>query len=130
MDYNDLIGLPFKDEGRGPDGYDCYGLLAEVYRRNGIIIPTINVSVCACQELPQQIIEEHKKKWRVLTEPEEPCAIIIKAQLGYAQHIGCYIGNRRMIHVTSNRNVVVDPISSYKTKIIGFYQYVDNNYHH
>ena len=45
MDYNDLIGLPFQDEGRGPYGYDCYGLLVEVYRRNGVILPTINVSV-------------------------------------------------------------------------------------
>ena len=84
---------------------------------------------CSCQEVPQGLIDDHKLKWKHLEEPEAPCAVLIKAHLGHAQHIGCYIVNGRMIHVTSNRNVVVDPLSSYKTKIIGFYQYVDNNYH-
>jgi cell wall-associated NlpC family hydrolase len=128
IDYNDLIGKPFQDQGRGPHGYDCYGLLVEIYRRNGITLPPVNVSVCACQDLPQAEINKHIKNWNKLKEPEIPCAILIKAHLGYAQHIAAYIGNRRMIHVTADRAVVVDPISKYKNKIIGFYQYVYNNH--
>lgn len=31
----DLIGLPYQENGRGPEGYDCYGLAIEVEKRFG-----------------------------------------------------------------------------------------------
>jgi cell wall-associated NlpC family hydrolase len=34
----DLIGKPFADGARGPDSFDCFGLLLELFRRRGIII--------------------------------------------------------------------------------------------
>ena len=43
IDYNDLIGQPFDEEKN-----NCYDLVREVFRRNGIDIPATNVSVCAC----------------------------------------------------------------------------------
>ena len=36
---NDLIGKPYKENGRGPDGYDCYGLILTVCHRLGIDLP-------------------------------------------------------------------------------------------
>ena len=40
MNFNDLIGVPFKNRGRDiQDGFDCYGLVKEVYRRYGHEIP-------------------------------------------------------------------------------------------
>ena len=27
-----LIGVPYRDEGRGPDFYDCYGLIKHLYQ--------------------------------------------------------------------------------------------------
>lgn len=35
----DLIGKPFEYGGQGPDRYDCYGLVREVYRRSGYELP-------------------------------------------------------------------------------------------
>lgn len=32
MNWNDYIGLPFQHGGRGPDSFDCYGLVAAVLR--------------------------------------------------------------------------------------------------
>ena len=33
VDVNDLIGKPYRLGGRGPDAYDCWGLVREVLRR-------------------------------------------------------------------------------------------------
>lgn len=32
MNVNDFIGLPYREGGRGPAVYDCYGLVAAVWR--------------------------------------------------------------------------------------------------
>lgn len=32
MNINDFIGLPYREGARGPDAYDCYGLVAAVLR--------------------------------------------------------------------------------------------------
>ena len=40
MNINQYIGLPYREGARGPDAYDCYGLVAEVYRAcRGIQLP-------------------------------------------------------------------------------------------
>ena len=39
-DYSDLIGVSFKNHGRDvKTGLDCYGLVMEVFKRNGVILP-------------------------------------------------------------------------------------------
>lgn len=35
----DLVGLPFQRGGRGPQAYDCYGLLLKLFQRQGITAP-------------------------------------------------------------------------------------------
>lgn len=40
MNLDQYIGLPYREGARGPDAYDCYGLVAEVYRAGrGILLP-------------------------------------------------------------------------------------------
>ena len=40
IDYSDLIGVPFKNQGRDKNiGLDCYGLVMEVYKKLGIQLP-------------------------------------------------------------------------------------------
>ena len=39
LKYEDLLGKKFKYNGRGPDEYDCYGLVKEIYNRLGIELP-------------------------------------------------------------------------------------------
>lgn len=40
MDWNAYIGLPYREGARGPDAFDCYGLVAEVFRgARGVDLP-------------------------------------------------------------------------------------------
>ncbi len=128
MDLNDLIGKPFHEDGYGPDNYSCYGLAVEVFKRFGIEIPKINISVCACKEASQKEIETNlMKSWKPVSKLTAPTGLVIQStNFEFANHLGVYIGNRRFIHVTVNRNVVVDKMSDWKNKIIGYYKYVGN----
>ena len=40
---DDLIGKPYEGGGRGPDSYDCYGLVVEVESRMGRRVPDVGV---------------------------------------------------------------------------------------
>jgi hypothetical protein len=35
VEYDDMIGMPFKTHASGPDQFDCIGVVREVYRRAG-----------------------------------------------------------------------------------------------
>lgn len=40
MTWDRYIGLPYAEGARGPEAYDCYGLVAEVFRAaKGIVLP-------------------------------------------------------------------------------------------
>lgn len=128
MNFNDLIGKRFApdvDNAYGPDSYSCYGLLWEVYRRFGIDIPKVNISVTACKQASNdEIAKQTTHNWKPIEQPEVPCAVLIKStHPDYANHVGVYIGKGKMIHITINRNVVVDPLDSWKHKILGYYRY-------
>lgn len=97
---NDLIGLPFKNGGRGPDTYDCWGLVREVYRRHNIEIPDYSISANACAEITQQVNDERiaSKKWQILSVPEIPCLVIVRVHPKFVSHLGVYIGYGKFIH--------------------------------
>ena len=42
MIFDDLIGKPYAENGRGPDGFDCYGLCMWVCRKIGIELPEVD----------------------------------------------------------------------------------------
>lgn len=125
IDYNDMIGQPFDVEKN-----NCYDVLREVFRRNGVIIPQTNISVCACKQASNQEIERHVwQAWQEIEKPEVPCGIVIKStHPDFANHIGAYIGDGKFIHVTMNRSVSVDRVVDWKHKIIGYYRYVGNSH--
>lgn len=40
MTINDFVGLPYREAARGPDAYDCYGLVMAVFRvLRGVELP-------------------------------------------------------------------------------------------
>jgi len=39
--FDDLIGKPYLENGRGPDGYDCYGICMEACSRIGVALPEL-----------------------------------------------------------------------------------------
>lgn len=126
IEINDLIGKPFLNRGRGPDGYDCWGLVREVYRRCGVDLTEVNISVVACAAIQEEIeTRKQRREWHELAQPEVPCVLLIKAHPKYLQHLGVYVGRGKFLHVGSTKTVVIERISSpaWKRIIRGYWQY-------
>ena len=101
LDINDLLGKPYKLHGRGPDGYDCYGLVIEVEKRLGRVLPDLYE------------LFEKKSEVRVITLSTAACGlektdypafgdIIVFKKKGRADHIAVYLKNGDFIHCDSN----------------------------
>ena len=124
----DLIGKPFKDGGRGPDSYDCWGLVREVFRRFGVELPDYNVGAFECEQIGQQIMKEMRTlaRWQRLKKPEVPCVVVIKNDPVWANHCGVYIGDGKFIHTLQKIGCNIDRIDHplWKKRIVGFFRYV------
>lgn len=120
-DVADLIGVPFRYGARGPDEFDCYGLVMECLRRDGQKprdfghaddVGTIAAMMGAA--LPQ--FEEIECR---------PGAIVLLRIDGLAAHCGYVIDGNRFIHTwEKSGGVVVERLDTWKRKIVGFYRYV------
>jgi probable lipoprotein NlpC len=117
-----LVGIPYKDHGRDASGMDCYGLVIEVLRRQGINIPDVFYS--------DTNNETNKKILKVLEEgipnmelqkPEEG-AVIEMLVFGEPSHVGVCLGDGTFIHALKKVGVAIEPLSRYRHKIKGFYR--------
>ncbi len=121
MNYSDLIGCKFKIHGRNKEeGFDCYGLVIEVLKRNGLHFYDVfyedfsnNGNVNKLCKLSNSLEK--------LDKEEDLCIIEISVN-GNPTHIGVYIGNGKMIHCTENLGVIIEPIRRYCKRIEGYYK--------
>lgn len=117
IDVSDLIGLPYFDNGRGPDGYDCYGLAIEVERRLG-------------KELRDAVYDNHDTElsdiWKPLLNVRPSDFItegtLLEIHVGNTLHIAVALDSMRMIHATTNQGVRISMIAAYK--IAGIYEVI------
>ncbi len=123
VDYTDLLGRRFRYGGRGPECYDCYGLVMEVYRRFGIQLPD-----CGTASTPAEIdamIKEFSRHWVKIRQPEIPSVVAFYIRRPYVSHLGVVIGPDRFIHIMQRSLVTVERLSSpvWRHRIAGFYRW-------
>ena len=132
IQYDDLIGVPFKNHGRDvKTGLDCYGLVMEVYRRFGIELPEFDADYDDVEKISCIIDGERSKEtvWKKCDKENlpVPCVLAIRFGVpkGVINHTGCYIGDGKFIHIRENIGVCVDRISSpaWRRVIEGCYEY-------
>lgn len=128
--YVDLIGCAFEYDGRGPEFYDCYGLLMEMHRRfYNRELPDYKA--------PQRIDEIGTAMDRIaskLWRPRDPGvgATILFSILGVGRHVGFQVDKYRFIHSWEGQlnGVMVEEIQDWEHRIIrfknttGYYEYV------
>lgn len=123
--FDDLIGKPFKDGGRGPAAYDCFGLHKEIKRRLSLPCPEYNICAFAVKSIDGLIEAEAATTWRRLSEPELYALIVIKNDPVFANHVATYMGGGRFLHVMRGINVAYGRINDpeWRLKIKGYYRY-------
>lgn len=136
MQFDDLIGLPFEDGGRGPASYDCWGLAKEVYRRYGEELPDYAVSAMDIGRVNFELTA-NRPSWVEVKPPlPVPCLVVVRLSCGvWASHVGVHIGNGRFIHAYVVTGVVIERLGSthWRNRIAGFYvpggDVVDRDHH-
>lgn len=115
--FADLIGIPYKNNGRDASGLDCYGLAIEVEKRLG-------------KELRDVVYENHAIE---LAEENAPLLNIRKTDFIITGslleihtenelHIGVAINKKEFIHATYNHGVKISPIGAYK--VVNIYEVI------
>ena len=131
IDYDDLIGIPFINGGRDRNkGFDCYGLVMEVYRRCGIALPEYTAD-WDDEEKINSIVQREAgtTAWHRVKAPlPVPCLVALRMGTppGIVNHTGVYIGHGKFIHTRAKIGVWVSRIDSpaWRGVIDGFYEYV------
>lgn len=128
MSYTDYIGLPFKEKGRGPDGYDCYGLILLVMEsEHGITgLPDFGdqyESTTDKLNIPM-LAEREKLNWTKVERPQEGDVVLLNI-LRQPLHCGIMIDGQNFLHVTKDINSCIESTRSmlWKNRINGFYRY-------
>jgi cell wall-associated NlpC family hydrolase len=122
-DLADLIGAPFRYGGRGPDAYDCFGLVKECWRRvHGVELPDFQSPTdpgvqCALGATQLQL-------WQPVPRQAGVMAAIRIGRL--VRHCGFLIDEDRMIHAWEHSGgaSVVPLNDEWQRRIEGYYRYV------
>ncbi|MBB4315372.1 C40 family peptidase [Roseospira marina] len=122
----DLIGKPFAYGGRGPDSFDCYGLLMELYRRKGVMLPDYR-SPTRLHDIAAALADG---LWRWTPIESRPGAAVTFRIKGYGAHVGLVLRHDRFIHTWEGTGgVCIERLSHWKQRVLGFYDFADLPHH-
>ncbi len=122
--YLDLLGKEFRYGARGPEAYDCYGLMIETRRRTGRFIPEEYPST-DISEAMHDSIEDAKAYYFELPGPQPFCLVTFKLHPQYTTHIGMVLSDaKRFIHILPKMRVGIERLDSpvWRHRITGFWE--------
>ncbi|MFZ2447487.1 MAG: NlpC/P60 family protein [Syntrophobacteraceae bacterium] len=124
--YVDLLGKEFRYGARGPDAYDCYGLIIEVRKRAGLFTPA-NYASTDLPEVMHDSIEDARKAFPFveLPAPGPFCLVTFKLHPRYTTHIGMVLGDtNRFIHILPRMRVGIERLDSpsWRHRITGYWE--------
>ncbi len=111
IEIGDLLGLPYRDHGRGPDAYDCYGLAMEVERRMGKTLRDV-----AYDWNDPQLCRSCAPTLGVHRIQSFGRGALVEIVEGGRLHIGVCLDRQNFIHATRNRGVTVSPLGAYNIR--------------
>ena len=121
-----LVGAPFVDGGRGPESFDCWGLVREVYRRCGIDLPEYAGIGCYDVMNVTAEMERNRPFWEECQPPDlpVPSVIALRVSAPMVNHVGIYIGDGKFLHTREKAGAVIEKIDSpiWRHRIEGFYR--------
>lgn len=129
IELNDLIGKPYKDNGRGPDAYDCWGLCMEVMRRAGRDLP--DISIPSADDSRRDLVElQRRRNFRKIPQAQPWSLVLFRIfddQNKEKWHVGVVLeGGQRFVHITGKSCVAIVALNHpvWGLFLEGFYHYV------
>lgn len=125
MHYEDLIGKPFKYGARGPQEYDCWGLVQEMLRRSGIDPIDYGWSEQGAAIQLLMLEAESQQCWQKC-EMQEGAVLLFRVGR-FVSHVGFAINGTQFIHTWQGvGGVVVENFyQDWHKRLVGCYKYVE-----
>ena len=98
---NNYIGKKYEVGARGPDTFDCWGLVRDVYEKvYGISLPEW-IGLHSENTIDFPITRAIREEWVAELKPFEGCVAAMSARVAF-HHVGIYMGQDRILHAASN----------------------------
>lgn len=126
---SDLIGLPYKVDGRDPsEGFFCYGLAWWIRKQIGMIIPYKFFDSNNIVRNNQSV--DHLEQFERLDKPVDWCLVMFMPHPPFITHCGIVLpGCREFIHIFKGRTVMIERLDAPHNQwmLEGFYDYPKRN---
>ena len=113
------VGKPHILGARGPDAFDCWGLLVEIYHTHfQIDLPALpGISAQSALTIHQEIVAFAKSDWIEVKIPFDGCVVAMSQKKAY-HHVGiCIFANgKKILHCWEGQNVIVDTFHRLRLK--------------
>jgi len=130
MSINSYIGIPFEEDGLGPDSFNCWSLTVWVAREEfGIHLPAYSEQYSTpldYKELSNLIGKESTTNWvEVEKGKEKPGDVIILRLRNQPIHAGLVVKRGKMLHVYEGIDTVIEDYTrlQWKNRINGIFRY-------
>ena len=125
------VGLPFELLGRGPEAYDCWGLVRAVLgHAGGVLLPSfLDYDDAEINGQGTKVIAEKKTLdfWVPIFGAEflEPFDVLIFTIGLDPHHVGIYCGNGDFLHIQRNEESQIERLHSrrWRHRLEGAYRY-------
>lgn len=125
VDVSDLVGKPFAEFGRGPDAFDCYGLVLEVSRRLGRPFPDYG-SLPSASEGAIRRIEERRDEGAFAPASTPAVGDVVLMALsapGRPDHLGIVTEPGWFLHALPKRGACLSRLALWAPFILGVYRH-------
>lgn len=122
------VGLPYKDASWGPDFYDCWGLVALVYREEFGIDITRDMTMYDSRVGKVKRLHRYVQFWESVTSPEIGDGVLCLIA-GKLPHCGIYVGDNKMLHSIEDTLSCIQRLDHFqwRSRIEGYYRYSPSN---
>jgi cell wall-associated NlpC family hydrolase len=126
----EYIGKSYKAFSRGPDSFDCCGLVMDIYSKTLGITLTDHAYSNTHEFRDNAIIynqEESAKVWDKIQSPKLHDLVVFNIG-GYPVHVGVMIDSKRFIHAHESCGIAIESVESVKwrNRINGYYRHRDS----
>lgn len=115
----EYVGKAHQHGGRGPEVFDCWGLLKWIYmHRYGIALPDLpGISSKQAIAISKQINKSVEEEWFPVEKPFDGCAVAL-AQVRSYHHVGIWIDadGGKVLHCYDDQRVIVDTVKQLQLK--------------
>lgn len=123
------IGIPWVDKGRSFDGWDCYGLVYCISRRDlGRLVPSYVLGYTSSMhdESVAEALHFYSQEWANVTQAKREIGDVLVFMLGGVPvHCGLVVNDELMLHCFKGRETVLEPFVSaaWRQRVEGVYRW-------